>query len=82
MFTICPPLSVPVLAVKSLSPEYTAVTVCVPTISVAMPPEVAVPETSVTGEPKALPSILNCTVPVGVPDPGDAAVTFAVKFTD
>jgi hypothetical protein len=68
--------------VKFVSPEYTAVTVCVPTVSVEMLPEVAKPDDNVTGEPNALPSMLNCTVPAGVPDPGEAAVTFAVKLTD
>jgi hypothetical protein len=76
--TTWPPPSVPVLPGKFKSPEYTAVTVCVPIVSVEMLPDVAQPETSVTGEPKALPSILNCTVPVGVPVP---AVTLAVKLT-
>jgi hypothetical protein len=70
-----------VLVTKSVAPEYTAVTVCVPSASVEMLPEVAEPETNVTGEPNALPSIANCTVPVGVPAPGAAAVTFAVKLT-
>jgi hypothetical protein len=77
--TISPPLNVPVLPRKFEPPEYTAVTECVPTASVEMLPEVAEPDASVTGEPKALPSTLNCTVPVGVPDPD---VTFAVKLTN
>jgi hypothetical protein len=67
-----------VLVAKSVSPEYTAVTVCVPCVSVAMLPELAEPDTSVAAEPNALPSILNCTVPVGVPV---AVATFAVKLT-
>ncbi len=49
---------------------------CVPCASVDVLPEVAEPEASATGEPKALPSTLNCTVPVGL-DP----VTLAVKLT-
>jgi hypothetical protein len=76
--TTWPPLSVPVLVRRFVFPEYTAVTVCVPSASVEMLPDVAEPEISVTGEPKALPSTLNCTVPVGVPVP---AVTLAVKLT-
>ena len=40
-----------------------------PSVSVEMLPEVAEPEASVTGEPNALPSMLNCTVPVGYPIP-------------
>jgi hypothetical protein len=79
--TTWPPLSVPVLATKPVAPEYTAVTVCVPTVSVEMLPDVAEPEASVTGEPKALPSTLNCTVPVAVPVPGATAATLAVKLT-
>ena len=47
--------------------------------SVEVLAEVAEPEDSVTGEPKGLPSTLNCTVPVGVPLDD---VTFAVKPTD
>jgi hypothetical protein len=43
-----------------------------------MLPDAAVPPLSVTAEPKFTPSIANCTVPVGVPDP---AVTLAVKLT-
>jgi hypothetical protein len=82
LFTICPPLKVPVLVVKFESPEYTAVTVCVATVRVEMPPEAAAPEDNATGEPKALPSIMNCTVPVGVPVAGDTAATLAVKLTD
>jgi hypothetical protein len=69
----------PVLVTKSVVPEYTAVTVCVPSASVEMLPEVAEPETNVTGEPKALPSIANCTVPVGVPEA--AGTTTAVNVT-
>jgi len=52
------------------------VTVCVPGVSVAIVPEVAEPDASVTGEPNATPSILNCTLPVGL-----APVTVAVKLT-
>jgi hypothetical protein len=82
LFTTWPPESVPVLVVKFVSPEYTAVTTCVPAVSVAVLPELAVPALNVTGEPKLLPSIVNCTVPVGVPAPGAAADTVAVKLTD
>ena len=34
-----------------------------------------------TGPPKFAPSIWNCTLPVGVPDPGRLAATCAVKVT-
>ena len=43
---------------------------------------VATPAVSATGDPKSLPSILNCTFPDGVPDPGAEAVTVAVNVTD
>ena len=41
---------------------------------------VATPPTRVTGLPKFVPSIWNCTVPVGVPT-GWLAATVAVKVT-
>ena len=74
--TTCPPASVPELPLLLVLPEYTAVTVCVPAVSVEVLPDVAEPELSVTGESNAFPSMLNCTVPVGL-DP----VTLAVKLT-
>ena len=80
-FTTCPPDNVAVLVRKLLLPEYTAVTVCVPWVSVEVLPEVAEPATSVTGDPKLLPSTENCTVPLGVPAPGAMAATVAVKLT-
>ena len=43
---------------------------------------VALPLARVTAEPKLVPSILNCTVPVGVPEPGDTGATVAVNVTD
>jgi hypothetical protein len=57
------------------------VTVCVPTVRVEVLPDVAEPEAKVTGEPKALPSTMNCTDPVGEPAPGATGVTLAVKVT-
>ena len=74
--TTCPPLSVPVLKELFESPEYIAVTVWVPTASVEVVTEVAEPELSATGEPRLLPSTVNCTVPVG-----ELPVTVAVKLT-
>jgi hypothetical protein len=62
-----------------VSPEYTAVTVWLPPVNVDVMLDVAEPEESVAGAPKALPSTLNCTVPVGLTP---APVTFAVKLTD
>ena len=41
----------------------------------------ALPPESVTGVPKFEPSILNWTVPEGVPLPGAIALTVAVKVT-
>ena len=42
----------------------------------------ALPLLKLTGAPKGLPSIENWTAPVGVPAPGAAALTVAVKVTD
>jgi hypothetical protein len=47
-----------------------------------MLPEVTLPPDRATGEPKSRPSILNCTAPVGVPEPGPLVVTIAVNDTD
>src|SRR5260370_32871979 len=41
----------------------------------------AVPLLTVTGEPRLVTPSLNCTVPVGVPEPGGTAETVAVKVT-
>ena len=43
---------------------------------------VALPPARATAEPNLEPSMLNCTVPVGVPEPGAAALTVTVKLTD
>ena len=59
-----------------------AVIVWVATDSVVVALLVALPPTRVTGLPKFVPSIWNCTVPVGVPEPGGLAATVAVKVTD
>lgn len=53
----------------------------VPTESVEVSPLVAPPPDNVTAAPKFEPSILNWTVPVGVPEPGATALTVAVKVT-
>jgi len=42
---------------------------------------VAVPLLRATGDPKFVTPSLNCTVPVGVPEPGGTAETVAVKVT-
>jgi hypothetical protein len=43
---------------------------------------VTTPETpTFTGTPAFVPSIWNCTVPVGVPEPGAVTPTVAVKVT-
>ena len=52
--------------------------VWVPAESVEVAALVALPPDKVT-VPKLFPSILNCTVPVGVPEPGATALTVAVK---
>jgi hypothetical protein len=60
------------------------VIVCVPAVkeavlkdAVVTPPALFTP----TGLPALLPSIVNCTMPVGVPLPGAVTVTVALKVT-
>ena len=72
--------AVDVLVTSFVDPPYTAVMECVPTdkflvVKVATPP-LSLPVPSVV-EPS-----VNVTVPVGVPKPGDVAVTVAAKLTD
>jgi hypothetical protein len=69
-----------VFDVKVLSPEYTVVIPLEPTGSTVV--SVAMPLVSVWGEPSAVVPLKNWTVPVGVPAPGLAAATVAVKVTD
>ena len=45
-------------------------------------PLVATPLTRATAEPNLEPSMLNCTVPAGVPLPGAPAATVTVKLID
>ena len=52
-----------------------------PDKGVVVLPLVALPPESVTGDPKGLPSILNWTVPAGVPEPGATALTVAMNVT-
>jgi hypothetical protein len=52
------------------------------TLSVDVAPLVALPLFSITAEPKFVPSILNWTVPVGLPAPGATGATVAVNLTD
>ena len=82
LFTVCPPERVPVLVAKFALPLYTAVTVVLPTGKVETDALVALPPDKVTALPKFTPLVLNCTVPVGVPEPGGSAVTVAVNVTD
>ena len=70
----------PVLPVKFVSPLYTAVMLCVPTLNDEVV-NVAEPLLSATGDPRLPAPSLNCTVPVGVPEPGASADTVAVKVT-
>jgi hypothetical protein len=74
--------TVALLVVKLLPAvgEYTATTLCVPTAS-ALVVYAAIPPFNVTAEPAALPSMLNCTVPVGCAVTFTAA-TVAVIVTD
>ena len=67
LFTFC--VSMPGLLAKLVSPLYIADIVCDPTDIEDVPIEVALPAVKATGEPKLEPSILNWTVPVGVPAP-------------
>src|SRR5947208_16114853 len=55
--------------------------VCVPTESVEFVKLVPLPPESVTVPSKLVPSIVNCTVPLGVPKPGGTALTAAVQVT-
>jgi hypothetical protein len=69
-----------VLAVKLVSPLYTAVMLWEPApsdevLNVAVPPPI-VPV------PKVVVPSLNVTVPVGIPAPGDTGTTVAVNVTD
>ena len=63
-----------------VSPEKLAVTKWVPAPRVADEARLATPPTSATGDPKALPSTRNWTVPVGIAWP-IAAARVAVKVT-
>jgi hypothetical protein len=73
--TVC--VREPLLVLCVMSPLYIAFIVWEPIDNVDMVPDVAVPPTSATCEPKFTPSIWNCTVPAA-PD-GD---TVAVNVTD
>ena len=53
-FTVWPPANVPVLPELMVSPEYVAVTVCVPAVSVAVLIEVAEPDTRLSVSNNAL----------------------------
>jgi len=79
-FTVCVK-SGDVLPLKLPSPLYTVVMMCGPIASDAIAPLVALPPLKLTGLPKSVPSILNCTVPLGVPAPGTLALTVAVNVT-
>jgi len=68
------------LVLKLLPPLYAAETVWPPTDSEELL-SVAWPELIVTGL-CGVPSMVNVTVPAGVPAPGATAVTVAVKVTD
>jgi hypothetical protein len=57
-----------------------AVTVWVPTADLSAE-VVALPADNPTGLPEAFPSTTNWTSPVGVPEPGELAVTVAVTVT-
>src|SRR5208282_158203 len=69
-----------VLPKKLPSPGYRAVIVCVPCESEEVL-RLAMPLVKVAGKPSGALSARNCTVPVGVPLPGETAVKVAVKVT-
>ena len=75
-------LVVPVLPVKFVSPEYVPLRLCVPSASVLVV-HVPVPPLNVTVHTAAFPLLVSTTgtVPVGVPEPGEAASTVAVIVT-
>lgn len=54
---------------------------CEPTVNDEMADDVAAPLFKMAGAPKLLAPSLNCTMPVGVPEPGSAAETVAVNVT-
>jgi hypothetical protein len=82
LLTVWPPASEPLLATKLPSPPYCAVIVCGLPLTLRDAVLVcAVPPLSAIGLPKFVPSTTNWTVPVGVPAPGEAAPTVAVKVT-
>ena len=80
LFTVCVK-SADVLVRKFPSPLYSAVITCGPTDKEAIVPLLALPPLKLTDEPKSAPSSLNCTVPLGVPDPGAVALIVAVNVT-
>src|SRR5204863_5692451 len=69
------------VALKLPSPLYVALTVWPPTLN-AVVASVARPEALMVMLVGVPPSMLNVTVPVRVPAPGDTALTVAVKVTD
>jgi hypothetical protein len=73
-------VAVPLLVVKLVSPPYEAVIVSLPTDRVVVL-NVATPPLSVPVPSVVLPSV-KVTVPVGVPAPGELALTVAVTVSD
>jgi len=69
-----------VLPIKLASPAYWALIVRVPWRSEKVL-TLAAPPANVTGEPSGTPSVRNCTVPTGVPLPGETAVNVEVNVT-
>src|ERR1043165_9395288 len=70
-----------VLGLKLVLPEWAAATVWLAAVSELLVARVAVPPERVTAPPKLVPSMVNWTVPEGVPLPGAEALTVAVKVT-
>src|SRR5206468_2418571 len=81
LFTTCGcELRVPEFGLKLPSPGYVVVIVCGPTAS-ELVESVATPDALSTPVPMVDAPSLNVTVPVGMPAPGEDAVTVAVNVT-
>jgi hypothetical protein len=74
---------VAVLPAKLASPVYDAAMVCMPGAKVAALNEAVITPPALlmfTGLPALLPSITNCTFPLGVPAPGAVILMVAAKL--
>src|SRR6185503_5778833 len=83
LLTVWPPASEPALGRKLLSPLYVTTTVCGLPATVRVDVEHIACDEPLSGtfEQTGAASIVNVTVPVGVPPGGGTAVTVAVNVT-